>query len=111
MEQIFKCYLGIFLLLLITTIQAGILSGAGQILNARNHFCDYVNRMEAADGSLNIAQNIIDEGKREGYNISYISTPVVEEEEVYLRSLTMNYQVKIPCLGVIKTEHLERTLN
>lgn len=117
MEQIFKCYLGIFLLLLITSIQAGIISGAGQILNARNQFCNYINRLEAADGNLNEAQMIIEEAKDKGYNFCYSMTPVMvpggerDEKDVYLKSASMSYQIRIPCLGVIKTECLERSLN
>ena len=117
MEQVFKCYLSIFLLLLLTSIQAGIISGAGQILCARNQFCDYINRLEAADGNLNEAQTIIEEAKNQGYEVCYSVTPMLtsgqnsDEEEAYLRSLTMNYQIPIPCLGVKKTESLERSLN
>ena len=117
MEQIFKCYLGIFLLLLITSIQAGIISGAGQILNARNQFCDYINRLEATDGNLNEAQMIIEEAKVKGYEFCYSMTPVTTqsgergEEDAYLKSASMSYQILIPCLGVKKTERLERSLN
>lgn len=117
MEQIFKCYLSIFLLLLLTSIQAGILSGAGQILCARNQFCDYVNRLEAADGNLNEAKIIIDEAKNKGYEVCYSVTSIPsqsqspDEEALYLKSLSMSYQVSIPCLGVMKTESLERSLN
>lgn len=118
MEQIFKCYMGIFILLLMTVIQAGIMSAAAQIVCARNQFCDYINRLEASDGNMKTAQLVIDEAKNKGYEFFYSITPVktgenkeTDQEEIFLKNVSMRYPVIIPCLGVRKVELLERNLN
>ena len=48
MDQIFKCYMGIFLLLILTYTQAGILTACGQVVAAQNQFCEYVQQIGRA---------------------------------------------------------------
>lgn len=116
MDQIFKCYMGVFLLLFLTYTQAGIITAGGQVVAARNHYCRYVQQLEASGCSEGEAQKLIAEAKEHGYNLVIVVDPDVtinEQGETrdeilrYSGRISMDYQVTIPFLGVDKMEQLQ----
>lgn len=116
MDQIFKCYMGIFLLLFLTYTQAGIITAGGQVVAARNHYCRYVQQLEASGCSEGEALKLIAEAKEQGYNLTIVVDADVnlgdngEEKDEILRysgRISMDYQVTIPFLGVDKREKLQ----
>lgn len=109
MDQIFKCYMGIFLLLFLTYTQAGILTAGAQIVAARNHYCGYVQQLEASGCSEGEAQKLIAQAKEKGYNLVIVVDPTASDTEIltYSGKISMDYQVTIPFLGVDKVEQLQ----
>ena len=119
MDQIFKCYMGIFLLLFLTYTQAGILTAGAQVVAARNHYCRYVQQLEASGCSEVEGQKLIAEAKEQGYKLVILVDPSTTEANngnreakilIYSGRISMDYQVTIPFLGVDKTEQLQGSI-
>ena len=75
MEQVIKTYLGIFLMMLLSTVGIGIVAAEAQICQARNFKSDVVVELENSNYNREVINACIKQADELGLSLIHISEP------------------------------------
>lgn len=107
MAQVVKCYLGIWLLLLLCVVQAGILKLGAQTVQAQNYFRYMETELENSHFAQQVAEDLMKEAGERGYQ-AVITIQTGEEGSGAFVKLVVPFQWTL--LHINTSKEMEVTL-
>ena len=106
MDTIFKTFMGIVLLFMVTLSGTGLIAAAIDAKHADTYAASVVTNIEESHFSSVVMQQAILQAQQYGYDITYQSFDNDRDQMIDLVEVSLNYEYKIPFLcqkGVMHT--------
>ena len=111
METVIKTYMGFFFMIALLFLGAGITSASLDSRNANAFANNYATRIEQANYSASVIEEIKTEAEKTGYKVSVDVRTSDNNTYSHYGLLTLRYTYRIPIIGIGQVHNVVVDLN
>ena len=111
METVIKTYIGFFFMMAMLFLGSGIISASLESRNANAYANNFATRIENSNYSSAVVEQCRTEAQALGYNLTVTVKTSSNNAYAHYGLLTLNYQYRIPIIGVYQVHNAIVDLN
>ena len=111
MDQLTKGFLSFFLILILMYLGIGLVTSSIDSRNADSFLEDSVQKMEASNYASNVISSVKSDAQSLGYKLDVESSSQKGDSSRTYTQATLEFNYRMPLIGIDKTQYINRDLH